>query len=271
MRIEKRLKLPSKSVKVFEMNDLQPQIMPETISGVLKVLLKNPLGIIRRWHWKAAVMSGLLRAPIFFLSYKKEGIAVAIGATLAQFFSRMIFGGVNGSIIQSFSRVQPQWHAFLAVPLVLATFSHVIEFLVQSVFDNYNGTSSMGKAITVSVAISILSAIFNLYIMSRGSFLVKDERQQSLWKDLQSAPRLIFDFVAFVPLKICEMIGEKSYASALLTAILTSVTAGSLIGMSRGKLHWGIIATSITFGLILLSVIIIFALNLRKLNECESD
>jgi hypothetical protein len=271
MDITKRLRLPKSEVKSFRMKDLQQEVLPNTIRGVLKVLLKNPLAIIWRWHWKAAVLSGLFRAPIFFLSYKKEGIALAIGAMFAQFFSRMIFGGVNGSIIQSFSRVEPKWHAFLTVPLVLATFSHLIEFLVQSVFDNYNGTSSMGKAITVSVAISILSAIFNLYIMSRGSFLVKDERQQSLWKDLQSAPRLIFDFVAFVPLKICEMIGKKNYGMSLFTAILTSLTAGTLIGMSRGKLNWGIIASTITLGLIVISVILIFALNNRKLRQLESD
>jgi hypothetical protein len=253
------------------MRDLPPEIMPDTIRGVLQVLLKDPFAVIWRWHWKAAVMSGLFRAPIFFLSYKKEGFAVAVGAMFAQFFSRMIFGGVNGAIIQSFSRVKPQWHAFLTVPLVLAFFSHLIEFLVQSVYDSYYGTTSMGKAITVSVAISMLSAVFNLYAMSRGSFLVKDERQQSLWRDLQNAPRLVFDFMAFVPLRICEMIVEKSYTSAILTAILTSISAGSLIGMSRGKLNWGIIAASVTFGLIIISVILIFALNVRKLKECESD
>ncbi len=258
---------------MFRMKDLDlpNQVMPETISGVLKVLLKDPLAVIWRWHWKAAVMSGFFRGLIFFMSYKKEGFAVAVGAMFAQFFSRMLFGGVNGAIIQSFSRVKPQWHAFLAVPLVLAVFSHLIEFAVQSVYDSYYGTSSMGKAITVSVAISILSAIFNLYAMSRGTFLVKDERQQSFWRDLQNAPRLVFDFMAFVPLRICEMIVEKSYASAILTAILTSVSAGSLIGMSRGKLNWGIIAAGVTFGLIIISVILIFALNVRKLKECESD
>lgn len=253
------------------MKDLQQEVMPDTIRGVLKVLLKDPFAVIWRWHWKAAVLSGLFRAPIFFLSYKKEGYAVAIGAMFAQFFSRMIFGGVNGAIIQSFSRVEPEWHAFLTVPLVLAVFSHLIEFIVQSLYDNYNGTTSMGKAITVSVAISILSAIFNLFAMHRGSFLVKDERQQSLWRDFQNAPRLIFDFMAYVPLKIAEMIVEKNYAMSLLTAVLTSITAGSLIGMSRGKLNWGIIAASVTFGLIIISVILIFALNVRKLKELESD
>jgi hypothetical protein len=251
------------------MKDLQ-EVMPNTIRGVLKVLAANPLAIIWRWHWKAAVMSGLFRGPIFFMSYKKEGLAVAVGAMFAQFFSRMIFGGVNGAIIQSFSRVNPQWHAFLTVPLVLAAFSHLIEFGVQTVYDNYYGTSSMGKAITVSVAISVLSAIFNLYAMSRGNFLVKDERQQSFWRDLQNTPRLIFDFMAFVPLKVAEMIIDKNFATSLLTAILTSVTAGTLIGMSRGKLNWGIIASSVTFGLIIISVVLIFALNVRKL-EPVSD
>jgi hypothetical protein len=247
------------------MKDLQ-QVLPKTIRGVLKVLLSNPLEtILWRWHWKSAVLSGL------FLSYKKEGYAVALGAMLAQFLSRMLFGGVNGSIIQSFSRVEPQWQAFLTVPLILAVFSHLIEYFVQAAYDNYNGTTSMGKAITVSVAISILSAIFNLFAMSRGSFLVKDERQQTLWHDMKNVPRLVFDFMAYVPLQICGMIADKNYALSLLTAVLTSTTAGGLIGMSRGKLNWGIIASSVTFALIAISVILIFVFNIRKLRELESD
>ena len=81
---------------------------------------------------KAAVLSALLRSPIFFAAYRKEGLALALGAMLAQFFFRTVFGGVNGAIIQAFSKVEPAWHALLTVPLVLAVFSHVIEFIVSN-------------------------------------------------------------------------------------------------------------------------------------------
>jgi hypothetical protein len=271
MRMEKRSKLLRKSVKVFKMRDLQLEIMPDSIREVLKVLLKNPLVIIWRWNWKSAVLSGLLRGPIFFMAYKKEGYAVAIGAMFAQTFSRMLFGGVNGAIIQSFSRVEPEWHAFLTVPLVLAAFSHLIEFIVQSAYDNYYGSASMGKAITVSIAISILSAIFNLFAMHRGSFLVKDERQQSLLKDFGNVPRLVFGFIAYSPRKVFELIVAKNYLSGVFTAVLTSVFIGILTGMIRGKVYWGTIATGITFFLITVSVISMFILNTRKLRQLESD
>ncbi len=59
---------------------------------------------------------------------------------LAQAFFRVIFGGVNGAIIQAFRKVRPAWHAVVTIPLILAAFSHVIEFAVSSVYDSLTGT-----------------------------------------------------------------------------------------------------------------------------------
>ena len=155
--------------------------------------------LLWRWNWKAAVLSALLRAPIFFFTYffKKEGLKIAIGAALAQSVFRFIFGGVNGAIIQSFSKVEPAWHAVLTVPLVLATFSHVVEFFVQTLYDTQTGVNSKKSAITVSIIISVISAVFNLFAMRRGALLVRDESKQSLWRDLKRMPWIVFEFISF--------------------------------------------------------------------------
>lgn len=173
---------------------------PRRVIDVFRELLRHPLrAIIFRWNWKAAVLSALLRAPIFFFTYifKKEGLKVAIGAAIAQSIFRIIFGGVNGSIIQAFSKVEPAWHAVLTVPIILAIFSHLVEFSVQTVYDNQTGVNGKGKAITVSVIVSAISAIFNLFAMRRGALLVKDESQQSIWRDLKRMPWLAFEFISF--------------------------------------------------------------------------
>jgi hypothetical protein len=180
--------------------EIQDKPASHTITGVLKHLMQHPLEtLVWRWNWKAAVLSALLRSPIFFTAYlaQKQGLWIAFGAMLAQFFFRTLFGGVNGAIIQSFSRVEPAWQAVITIPLVLATFSHVIEFIVQSGYDSITGTHGKGKAILVSVAISIISAVFNLFAMRRGALLVKDESQQSLWRDLKRMPWLAFEFLSF--------------------------------------------------------------------------
>ncbi|MEP7074944.1 MAG: hypothetical protein ABI878_03970 [Acidobacteriota bacterium] len=173
---------------------------PRRVIDVFRELVRHPLrAIIFRWNWKAAVLSALLRAPIFFFTYifKKEGLKVAIGAAIAQSIFRFIFGGVNGSIIQAFSKVEPAWHAVLTVPIILAIFSHLVEFSVQTLYDNQTGVNGKGKAITVSVVVSAISAIFNLFAMRRGALLVKDESQQSIWRDLKRMPWLAFEFISF--------------------------------------------------------------------------
>jgi hypothetical protein len=171
-----------------------------TISGVFLHLIRHPLDtVVLRWNWKAAFLSAVLRSPIFFTAYyfQKRGLLIALGAMLAQFASRAIFGGVNGAIIQAFRKVEPAWHAVLTIPLVLATFSHLIEFVVQSFYDSATGTHGKGKAIVVSVFISVVSAIFNLFAMRRGALLVKDESEQPLWRDLIRMPWIALEFISF--------------------------------------------------------------------------
>jgi hypothetical protein len=171
-----------------------------TVSGVFLQLIRHPLDtVIFKWNWKSAVLSALLRAPIFFWAYlfQKHGVVDAVGAMLAQAFFRCVYGGVNGSIIQAFRKVRPAWHAVVTIPLILAAFSHVMEFTVSSVYDRLSGTNGRSKAILVSVIISVISAVFNLFAMRRGALLVKDETQQPLWRDLIRMPWIALEFISF--------------------------------------------------------------------------
>jgi hypothetical protein len=170
------------------------------VFAVLGYLVRHPFEtLVIRWNWKAAVLSALLRAPIFFFSYlfKKDGLKLAIGAAFAQSIFRLVFGGVNGAIIQSFSKVEPPWHAVLTIPIFLAAFSHLVEFGVQTFYDNQTGVNGRGRAIAISVLVSAISAVFNLFAMRRGALLVKDESQQSIWRDLKRMPWLAFEFLSF--------------------------------------------------------------------------
>jgi hypothetical protein len=178
----------------------QPSDIETRVTGVFASLLAHPLEtVVFKWNWKSAVLSALLRAPIFFWAYllQKHGVANAVGAMLAQAFFRALFGGVNGSIIQAFRKVQPAWHAVFTIPLVLAAFSHLIEFSVSAIYDAATGTHGKGKAILVSVIISVISAIFNLFAMRRGALLVKDESGQPFWRDLIRMPWIALEFISF--------------------------------------------------------------------------
>jgi hypothetical protein len=169
------------------------------VFDVVKQIVRHPIDtLIWRWNWKAAVLSAFLRAPVFFVTYfRKDGLKMAIGAAGAQSAFRVVFGGANGSIIQSFSKVEPAWHAVLTVPLILAAFSHLMEFVVQSGFDRQTGARGKASAIVLSVIISAISAVFNLFAMRRGALLVKDESSHSIWRDLKRMPWLALEFISF--------------------------------------------------------------------------
>jgi hypothetical protein len=240
--------------------EIQNPTNEKSIGGVLGYLINHP--------FDAVVLSALLRSPIFLVAYRKEGLALAFGAAFAQFFFRTIFGGINGAIIQAFSKVEPAWHAILTVPLVLACFSHLVEFIVQSVYDNYTGTTSMGKAIVASVIISIISAVFNLFAMRRGTMLVKDENSQSLWKDFKSFPRITYEFILLPPRKIWQMFHQGENLKAILATIFTSLSAGLTAGILRNS-FWAVVIGFSVLVLLIIGVSVFSIINSRKIRQIE--
>jgi len=171
-----------------------------TIRGVTFELLRHPYRtLILGWNWKAAIISSVLRAPIFFGAYlaQKQGLKMAFAAMSVQFIFRAVTGGTNGAIIQSFSKIEPAWHAVVTIPIVLTVFMHIGEWFLQAGFDKYTGTTGKTTAVLISIFASVVSAGFNLFAMRRGVLLVKDESQQSFWHDIKQMPWIVFELVSF--------------------------------------------------------------------------
>jgi hypothetical protein len=137
-------------------------ITPEnsrTIRGVSWEIICHPFRkLILNWNWKSAIISSVTRAPIFFAAYlfQKQGLRMAFGAMLVQFIFRAITGGTNGAIIQSFSKVEPVWHAVVTIPIVLTVFMHFGEWILQSAFDSFTGTTGKTTAVLISVLGSVI-------------------------------------------------------------------------------------------------------------------
>lgn len=222
--------------------DTPPPIVPSsTISEALADVVRNPSRLITHWNYKGAIMSGSLRAPIFLITYliKNESIKLALGAALAQFIFRFIFAGVGGSLIQAFRRVEPAWKALVAILLIVPVISHIFEFFVQIGFAYYTQTADhTNDAILRSVCISILSALFSLYIMRRNVMIVGEADSKSIWNDLARFPVLIFDFVMFVPLEITRMLRRGEYFRALLSAAAVGLFSQLLGWAITGKPYW---------------------------------
>ncbi len=169
---------------------------PHRVVDVFRYLVRHPIEmLVWRWNWKAALCSGVIRSMIYLFTHLKVGWRAALGAMSVEFFFRLVVSGASGSLVQAFHNAAPLWLATLCVMIMLPAFSHMIEFTLHTL----NGDVNKGKAIIISISFSIVSAVFNLFAMRRDALLVKDDRAQSLGKDLAQMPKIVGEFM-FYPL-----------------------------------------------------------------------
>jgi len=220
-----------------------------TFTEAFRYLTQNPRLFITHWNYKGAILSGAIRAPIFLLTYLagSKGWTLALGAAGAQFAFRFLFAGVGGALIQAFRRVEPAWKAMLAVILIVPLISHVLELLVQVAFGALTETESMTSgAVLKSICMSILSALFTLYAMRQGVMIVGESDSKSFGNDIKRMPRLVGEFIVFLPNEIGDMMRERRWKSAIMSLIGFGLFSQILCMMfvnapAKGwKLHWTI-------------------------------
>jgi hypothetical protein len=222
-----------------------PEERGTTIGEAWGYLLSHPDLFIRQWNYKGAVMSGVIRAPFFFFTFLAggEGWLVAIAAGTAQFAFRFVFAGIGGAFIQALRHVEPAWKALVSILVVIPLISHVFEYLVQLAFANVTQTGNLTfTAILRSLCVSVFSALFTLYIMRRDVLIVGEGDGDSLFKDFAKFPRLIFDFVAFVPNQLAEMVRRGAYLGALLGFAGFAVFSQLIVmAFYRPQLEWKVL------------------------------
>lgn len=212
-----------------------------TVGEAWSNLLRNPSMFIRYWNYKGAILSGLLRAPIFFITYLigKESLKLAIGAALVQFAFRFLFAGVGGALIQGFRRVEPPWKALLTILMVVPLISHLLEFILQMTFAYVTRTAEhTDEAIVRSICVSIISALFTLFIMRRNVMIVGEAESKSLLNDITRLPLMIFQFCAFIPNEISAMIRREAFLSAVLSVAGFGVFSQMLVWAVTNKPFW---------------------------------
>jgi hypothetical protein len=169
-----------------------------TVSGVFCGILRHPVRqLIRRWNWKSAVLSSVLRATIFFFTNLIAGWHAALGAMLAELAFRSVTSGFYGAITESFSSARPAWAATAVAMVALPFLAHSMEFVVHWV----RGTPNLGLSIRTSVIFTALSTAFNLYAMRRG-ILVTSRNGKPLRHDLSQIPPLLVAFILAGPREI---------------------------------------------------------------------
>lgn len=264
---------------VIDADDLEEVKKSEVISvaDVFASLLKHPAQMITRWNWKAALLGAILRASFYFTVYKasKENWVVTLTAVLVELAFRFLTSGISGALIQSFRRAQPVWVATLIVTISLPVFSHSVEFFTHYAQEKYFSNvfaaaenNARQKAFAISVLFSVMSALFNIFMMRHGVLLVgAGEETKTLWGDMKQIPFLIWEFITYIPFKIIVLLSRKNFLTALSIFFAFGFTVGFILGVFRGKWSWAwttaLGAWAIMFVWIIFVAVIIRIFNLQ--------
>lgn len=180
--------------------------VPPTVAEALLSVVRDPIGrLIRDWNWKSALMSTLLRAPIFFFVNLSAGRKAAVGALITELVLRSVTSGFYGSVTEALREAEPGWLAALTASVLMPVANHSLELLVHWL----RGTPKLASSILASVGFTVVSTLFNLYAMRRGALIV-GANQQSLSQDLRRMPGLIGSFLAAGPLAIVRLVKRRA-------------------------------------------------------------
>ena len=147
---------------------------------------------VSRWHWKSALLSGCIRAVLFFATnVGSHGGGAARRAALIEFVLRVPMVGALAGVGQAMSRVEPAWKSVLVATATLPLAAHLAELAVHWVA----GTPSLRASMLASITLSAVATVFNQFAMRRG-VLVVGANGRTLVDDLKQLPGLCAAFVA---------------------------------------------------------------------------
>ena len=162
-------------------------------------LIRRPQQLLFLWNWKSAVLSIVLRGPIFFTAGARQGWRPAIAALFTESIFCAVTAGFYGAVVQLVKDAEPQWLTAAFLTIVMPVIFQVLEFTMHW----FEGTPHLRAAAIVSLFVSAISALFNWYAMRHGTLLVGREGG-GFGEDLLRLPRLFLGFFAILPKKIIQ-------------------------------------------------------------------
>lgn len=239
-----------------------------SVADVFLSLFRHPAQIITRWNWKSAFLGSMLRGSFYFSVYqaaREKGIVI-LTAVLVEVVFRFITSGISGALIQSFRKAKPAWIATMIITVSLPAFSHTIEYITHYAQEEYFSeilpaaeNSARQQAFAVSVLVSVLSAMFNIFMMRNGVMLVgAGDESKSFVSDLRNIPYLVSEFTLFLPKQIIIYIKEFKFHYAIGSFLLFGFSVGAILGPARGKWSWAYNTTIYSWAILLGAIIVVF-------------
>jgi hypothetical protein len=177
------------------MRDLSQQRSPSDVVAALSELVLHPVQtFFYRWNWKAALLSALLRVPLFLFATLRQGLQAISIAVLVEAAYSAATSGCYGAFVQKLRNARPVWASGLLILVILPGLLLWFDYLLHF----YTRMPNLKGGMVAAATLSLLSSLFNWYLMSRGSLLVGD-RGRSFLSDLKRMPRMVIDFITWIP------------------------------------------------------------------------
>ena len=154
------------------------------------------------WNWKSAILSVAFRVPVFAAVTMRRGIDAMSGAVLAETAVCAFYAGFYAAVVQYLRNRRPVWLTAFIIAVILPALGQVIEYEVHT----WRSTPHRILAVIISSTLSVLSSLFNWYVMRQGTFLVGPERSSFL-ADLRRFPLLLLRFLLLGPRWLMQRMG----------------------------------------------------------------
>ncbi len=173
-----------------------------TVGRALARLFQHPFYyFVLHWNWKSALFAAINRGTIFFVATMRRGRAEMSVAVLVEIIFSCATSGIYAAFTQAMRFAQPGWLAACIVALGIPSALYGFDYMAHL----YTGMHHVGPAVTFATGLSILSTLFNLFIMRRGAMVVGED-SQPLWRDLIRIPVLLIQFLIAGPLWVFSVI-----------------------------------------------------------------
>jgi hypothetical protein len=160
------------------------------------------------WNWKSAVLSVMLRVPVFLAVTIRHGITAIAGAVLLEAGICAFNAGWYAGVVQILRNRKPVWLVATVITVVLPIAGQILEYTAHV----WHRTPHRVVAVIVSSVLGAISSLFNWYAMKQGALLTGSE-QSSFGSDLRRIPLLIYRFLLLGPRWIGRRIGWMALPS----------------------------------------------------------
>jgi len=158
--------------------------------ALLDLILSPRTTLWRAWSWKAAILSALFRAGMFFLTNLQEGDRKAIHAFLVEAVFAIFATGIMGAVSQHLRNARPLWATATVVWIAMPAVSTIAQFAVHRAAK----TPHLGTGIVLTFFLSAIASSFSWYAMKNGALLGGAD-QTTLEHDLKSLPKITLNYL----------------------------------------------------------------------------